>query len=57
MRSTEIRITPFGLDVLEGRASNYPANPIDDYAAGARLSSRDDALWFTEDGRLLRGAG
>jgi hypothetical protein len=54
MRYTEVKLTPFGLDVLEGRASNYPANPIDDWAAGVRLSSRDGNLWFNDHGKLVR---
>jgi len=54
MRATEVKLTPFGLDVLEGRASNYPANPIDDWAAGVRLSSRDGNLWFNDNGKLVR---
>jgi uncharacterized protein DUF1835 len=56
MRSTEIQLTPFGLDVLEGRASSYPANPIDDWAAGVRLSSRDGNLWFNDNGKLVRAS-
>ena len=39
IRHTEAALTPFGEEVLKGAASNYPANPIDDWAAGVRLSS------------------
>jgi hypothetical protein len=53
MRDVQVALTPFGLDVLEGKASNYPANPIDDWAAGVKLSSADGALWFNEGGRLM----
>lgn len=55
MRDVEVALTRFGMDVLEGRASNHPTNPIDDWASGVRLSSAGGALWFTEDGRLLPG--
>ncbi len=55
MRNTEVQLTPFGLDVLEGRSSNHPANPIEDWASGVRLSSRDGALWFHDGERLVRG--
>jgi len=55
MRHTEVQLTPFGRDVLEGRASNYPANPVEDWAAGVKISSRDGALWFEDGGRLVRG--
>lgn len=53
MRDVQVKLTPFGLDVLEGKASNYPTNPIDDWAAGVKLSSADGVLWFNEGGRLM----
>jgi hypothetical protein len=55
LRNTEAKLTPFGEDVLKGGASNYPANPIDDWAAGVKLSSADGALWFNDGGQLVRG--
>jgi hypothetical protein len=54
IRHTEAVLTPFGAEVLKGRASNYPANPIDDWAAGVRLSSEGGALWFNDGGKLIR---
>lgn len=54
LRTTEAKLTPFGVEVLEGRASNYPANPIDEWAAGVRLSSAEKRLWFNERGRIVR---
>jgi hypothetical protein len=54
MRHTEVRLTAFGQDVRDGRASNYPANPIEDWAAGVKLSSRDGNLWFNDGGKLVR---
>lgn len=53
MRSAEIELTPFGLDVLEGRASSFPANPIEEWAAGVQLSSSRGPLWFREGDRLV----
>jgi hypothetical protein len=53
IRSTEAALTPFGVKVLTGAASNYPANPIDDWAAGVRLSSLEGALWFNDGGKLV----
>lgn len=55
IRHSEAQITPFGEAVLSGAASNYPDNPIDDWAAGVRLSSADAQLWFSDGGRLVRG--
>jgi hypothetical protein len=55
IRHTEAEITPFGEAVLSGAASNYPANPIDDWAGGVRLSSADGQLWFSDGGRLVKG--
>jgi hypothetical protein len=54
LRSTEAVLTPFGDEVLKGTASNYPANPIEDWAAGVKLSSPEGALWFNDGGRLVK---
>jgi hypothetical protein len=40
--------------VLRGAAANYPANAIDDWAAGVRLSSADGELWFNDGGKVTR---
>ena len=55
IRSTEAELTPFGDDVLKGSASNFPANPIEDWAAGVKLSSAEGSLWFNDGGRLVKG--
>jgi len=55
MRETDVKLTPFGTEVLEGRASSYPANPIEDWASGVKLSSASGALWFRQGDRLVRG--
>jgi hypothetical protein len=57
MRDTTLEVTPFGNKVLEGRASNHPTNPIDDWAAGVRLLSSDGRVWFTERGRVRQRTG
>jgi hypothetical protein len=54
MRATEVRLTPFGADVLDGKAANYPVNPIDEDVAGVHLSSASGPLWFNDNGRLVR---
>jgi hypothetical protein len=53
MREVQVTLTPFGLDVLEGKRSNYPTNPIEDRIAGVMLSSANGALWFNDAGHLL----
>jgi hypothetical protein len=53
MRTTEAEPTPLGLDILEGRASNFPANPIEEWAAGVQLSSSRGCLWFRDGDRLV----
>ena len=53
MRDVQVALTPFGLDVLEGKVSNYPTNPIEDWAAGVKLPSAEGVLWFSEGGRLV----
>ena len=51
---TEAVLTPFGIEVLKGTTSNYPANPIEDWAAGVKLSSEQGALWFNDGGKLIK---
>jgi len=55
MRDCQMKLTPFGIEVLECRTASHPTNPIDDWASGVRLSSADQQLWFREDGKLVRG--
>jgi hypothetical protein len=55
IRNTEAVLTPFGQEVIKGTASNYPDNPIDDWAAGVRLSSAEGAVWFNDGGRVVKG--
>jgi hypothetical protein len=50
---SEAKLTPFGEQVLKGEVSNYPVNPIDDWAAGVRLTSDDGQLWFNDGGKLI----
>lgn len=50
----EITLTAFGEQVLNGAASAYPVNPIDDWAGGVHLSSAIGNLWFNDDGRIVR---
>lgn len=54
MRATEAHLTPFGAEVLDGKASSYPTNPIEEQVAGVRLSSVTGPLWINDDGRLVR---
>jgi Domain of unknown function (DUF1835) len=54
MREMKVDLTPFGADVLDGIATNYPTNPIDEWAAGVKLSSADGALWFRDGDKLTR---
>jgi Domain of unknown function (DUF1835) len=54
IRNTEAVLTPFGAEVLKGTASNYPENPIDDWAAGVKLSSEEGELWFNDGGKLVK---
>jgi len=53
MRGTDVRLTQFGADVLDGKASSYPANPIDEQVAGVHICSAAP-LWFNDGGRLSR---
>jgi hypothetical protein len=50
----EVMLTEFGEQVLDGAASSFPANPIDDWAGGVHLSSASGNLWFNQDGKIVR---
>jgi hypothetical protein len=50
----EVTLTAFGEQVLNGGASAYPVNPIDDWAGGVHLTSANGNLWFNDDGRIMR---
>jgi hypothetical protein len=54
IRGTAVALTPFGAEVLRNAAANYPANPIEDWAAGVKLSSAHGALWFNDGGKLVK---
>lgn len=54
IREVQVALTPFGVDVLEGRTSSYPTNPIEDWASGVKLSSGDGSLWFRDGDRLIQ---
>ena len=52
-RNTEVTVTDFGRAVLEGRASAYPTNPIDEWIGGVYLSSEMGNVWMF-DGETVR---
>jgi hypothetical protein len=54
MHDTNVELTGFGAQVLDGKASSWPVNPIDDWAGGVHLSSAAGNVWFVEDGRVIR---
>ena len=51
----DVKLTEFGEQVLNGTASAYPVNPIDDWAGGVHLSTANGNLWFNDDGAIIRG--
>jgi hypothetical protein len=53
MRVNEVELTEFGREVLEGRQSAYPLNPIDRWVGGVHLSSAAGRLWFEDNGRIF----
>jgi hypothetical protein len=54
MQDTHVELTGFGAQVLDGKASSWPVNPIDDWAGGVHLSSAAGNVWFVEGGRVIR---
>lgn len=53
-RDTKVSLTKFGSAVMNGEASFYPANPIDNWVGGVHLSSATDNLWFYKDGQVVK---
>ncbi len=45
-REAEVTLTDFGQAVLEGRASAYPTNPIDEWIGGVHVSSEAGNVWM-----------
>jgi hypothetical protein len=56
MRSTMMELTAFGREVAQGRASNHPTNPIEDWVGGVNLSSANGRLWFNDGGKIVAAA-
>ena len=53
-RDTEVRLTPFGESLLDGKASFLDANGIDDWVAGVHLQSTTGRVWLHDRGDLRR---
>jgi hypothetical protein len=52
--SSEVRLTPFGQRILDGKANFVVANGIDDWVFGVHLQSDGGQVWFCRDGDLVR---
>lgn len=52
IRETAAELTPFGAEILAGKASSYPDNPIDEWIGGCHLSSGGGEFWFYENGQV-----
>jgi hypothetical protein len=55
MDSLRVWLTPFGEEVLDGKESNYPTNPIEDSVAGVKLASAEGKLWFRAGAGIVSG--
>jgi len=53
-RDTEVRLTPFGQRLLDGKANFVDANGIDDWVFGVHHQSEAGRVWFHRDGNLIR---
>ncbi len=49
VRETTVSLTEFGRSVVEGNASSYPVNPIDEWIGGVHLSSENGNIWFYDN--------
>jgi hypothetical protein len=55
LQSLNFELTEFGAQVSDGKASSWPANPVDYWAGGVHVSSAEGNLWFNDGGALSRG--
>jgi hypothetical protein len=51
---TEVRLTPFGQRILDGKANFVDTNGIDDWVFGVHLQSSAGRVWFNREGELIR---
>jgi hypothetical protein len=54
IQDSNFELNDFGLQVCDGKASAWPANPIDYWAGGVHISSEANNLWFIEEGKPAR---
>jgi hypothetical protein len=54
-RESEVRLTPFGKRVLDGKANVVDVNGIDDWVFGVHLQADAGRVWFHRDGGLSQG--
>jgi len=52
-RESSVFLTEFGKEVVDGKLSSYPVNPIDEWVGGVHLSSKEGNLWFYDNGKLV----
>jgi hypothetical protein len=51
--SSEVRLTPFGQRILDGKANFVAVNGIDDWVFGVHLQSNVGRVWFHRNGELV----
>jgi hypothetical protein len=51
---SEVRLTPFGQRILDGKVNFVSVNGIDDWVFGVHLQSDQKRVWFHRDGELIR---
>lgn len=56
-RDTQVTLTSFGKAVINGNASSWPTNPIDDWIGGVRISADAPPQWVVTGAGELRPLG
>jgi hypothetical protein len=51
--SSEVRLTPFGQRILDGKANFVAVNGMDDWVFGVHLQSNVGRVWFHRNGELV----
>lgn len=54
MRDTEVHLTEFGQNVLDGQANLVEINGIDEWIGGIHLQSKTNEVWYRKDDTLVK---
>lgn len=57
MRDTEVRLSPFGEEILDGKINFIEINGIDEWICGIHLQSKTNDVWYRNNGTIFQDSG